>query len=144
MSAYSHAFSQAIEILLYIHFKSSEKKYSYLSTSVMSKGLNIPVPTLNKVLTKLKNAQLLVSKAGPTGGVALNKSIDEVTLMEVFLAIENENHLFSIHKKFNREVLYETEILDEITNNGIRVLNEAENSMHDVLKQYYLADLLPK
>ncbi|MCC8122327.1 MAG: Rrf2 family transcriptional regulator, partial [Oscillospiraceae bacterium] len=82
--AYSTATFQAVSILLFIHFKSEEGLYDYLSTRTISDMLNIPAPTAVKVLHKLNAAGLTHTKEGAKGGILLAKPISEITLLEVF------------------------------------------------------------
>ncbi|MCM3697795.1 Rrf2 family transcriptional regulator [Paenibacillus macerans] len=95
--AYSTALSQAVSILLYIHGISEEPCAKFLSTKVISEQLNIPAPTTVKVIRNLSNAKLTVTKEGAKGGIMLAKPLAEITLLDVFLAVEPGKPLFKLH-----------------------------------------------
>ncbi|MCL1919044.1 MAG: Rrf2 family transcriptional regulator [Peptococcaceae bacterium] len=136
--AYSMAMFQALSILLFIHFKSEEGLYDYLSTKTISEMLNIPAPTAVKVLHKLNAASLTHTKEGAKGGILLAKPISDITFLEVFHAVEQGKPLFKIQHDFN----FEYEGLNSIREKGIRCLQEAEEAMKTSLQQTTLLDLL--
>lgn len=136
--AYSTATFQAVSILLFIHFKSEEGLYDYLSTRTISEMLNIPAPTAVKVLNKLNAAGLTHTKEGAKGGILLAKPISDITMLEVFNAIEQGKPLFKVQYQFNLEY----ERLDDIKEKGIRCLCNAEDAMKASLEKVTLSDLL--
>ena len=136
--AYSSATFLAVSIMLFIHFKSSEGLYEYLSTKMISEMLNFPAPTVVKVLNKLNAAGLTFAKEGAKGGILLAKPISEVTFLEVFNAVEQGNSLFKFQHDFNIEY----EGLDSIIEKGTRCLQDAENAMKKSLGKVTLVDLI--
>ena len=136
--SYSTATSQAVSILLFIHFKSDEGLYDYLSTKVISEMLNIPAPTAVKVLNKLNAAGLTHTKEGAKGGILLAKPISDVTFLDVFNAVEQGKPLFKIQYDFNIEY----EGLDAMKEKGIRSLQDAEDAMKASLSGVSLLDLI--
>lgn len=62
----------------------------YVSIGTISDELDISFPFLTKIFQKLNDADLLTSKRGPSGGVALNRPADAITLYEVVAAIDGE------------------------------------------------------
>lgn len=50
----------------------------------------IPEPYLNQLLTTLRKAGLVISRRGPGGGHQLAKLPSEITLAEIFLALEGD------------------------------------------------------
>ena len=136
--AYSTAMFQASSILLFVHFKSEEGLYDYLSTKTISEMLNIPAPTVVKVLNKLNAAGLIHTKEGSRGGISLAKPIYDISLLEVFNAVELGKPLFKVQHDFNIE--YEN--LDSIKTRGILSLQKAEDAMKASLQETMLIDLL--
>jgi len=136
--AYSTATFQAVSILLFIHFKSEEGMYEYLSTKTISEMLNIPAPTAVKLLSKLNAAGLTHTKEGAKGGILLAKPVSDITLYEVFNAMEQGKPLFRVQHSFNIEY----EKLDEIIENGVQSFRNAEDAMKSSLKKVTLSDLL--
>jgi Rrf2 family protein len=135
---YSTATFQAVSILVFIHFKSKEEQYDYLSTKIISEMLNIPVPTAVKVLNKLNAAGLTHTKEGAKGGILLAKPISDITFLEVFNAMEQRKPLFKVQHDFNIDY----EGLDSIKKKGIHYLQDAENAMKASLDKVALSDIL--
>jgi len=136
--AYSTALSQGISILLYIHGITEENCYNFLSTKVISEQLNIPVPTTVKVIRNLNNAKLTIAKEGAKGGILLAKPLSEITLLDVFLAVEPGKELFKLHT----DVTLQGKQVDEVKHKIIDTLQTAELTLQNYLKEVRLADLL--
>lgn len=136
--AYSTSMFQAISILLFIHYKSEEGLYEYLSTRTIAEMLNIPSPTASKVLNKLNAAGLTLTKEGAKGGNLLARPVSKITLLDVFYAIEQDKPLFKTQHNFNLEY----EKLEEITDKGIHCLQNAEIAMKDALQKVVLSELV--
>ncbi|MFV0396301.1 MAG: RrF2 family transcriptional regulator [Coprobacillaceae bacterium] len=137
--SYSGATFQAVSILLYIHYKSEEELFDYLSSKKIAEMLNIPVPTVVKILTKLSSAKLIFTKEGAKGGNMLARPITEISLLDVFNAMEQGKPLFKTHHNFNME--YDDD-LNQIIDSGVASLNSAEIAMKDSLEKVRLIDLL--
>lgn len=63
----------------------------YVSIGTISEELDISFPFLTKIFQRLNDADLLTSKRGPNGGVALTRPADEITLYEIVVAIDGED-----------------------------------------------------
>jgi Predicted transcriptional regulator len=136
--AYSTSMYQATSILLLIHFKTEEELYSCSSTRNISEMLNIPIPTVVKVLNKLNSAGLIQTKEGSKGGNLLARPITEITMLDVFTAIEQEKPLFKIQHDFNIEY----DGLNSIVEKGVNALQNAEKAMKRSLEKVILSDLI--
>jgi len=69
----------------------------YLTTEEIAKALNVSFNHLQKVHQRLVQSGLIKSVRGPHGGFALNRPPNEITLHEVYVAIEGKyspNHCF--------------------------------------------------
>ncbi|HCM89200.1 Rrf2 family transcriptional regulator [Leuconostoc citreum] len=139
--SYSIAFSQALEIITYIHAKSEEQNYQYLSIQKISISLNIPVPSVKKISVILKKAGLLDSKTGTSGGLRLQKKINEITLYDVFYAIEMDNPVFKIHTNFDISSFQNKEKVQNWLDDTTNSLKTAEKAMFDVLKNTNISSL---
>ncbi len=135
--AYSLAITQAIEIMLYISVKMEEGHYEYLSTKYISQKLSIPSPSVSKILKYLLSSGLVETKEGAGGGILLRKSSKDITLLDVFLAIENQKSLF---KKGNIGRLNEK--AENIVVNMNEALTGVEEIMKESLKSTTLYDLI--
>ncbi|MDR0334996.1 MAG: Rrf2 family transcriptional regulator [Methanomassiliicoccaceae archaeon] len=136
--AYPTATFQAVSVLLFIHFKSEGGCVDYLSAKKLSEMLNIPAPTVVKVLNRLNAAGLITTKEGAKGGTLLARPISEITFLDVFNAMEHGKQLFKVHTEFN----FEYEYLDRIKEKAMRCLTDAEDSMRSSLDKVTLLDLL--
>ncbi|QLG38970.1 Rrf2 family transcriptional regulator [Paenibacillus sp. E222] len=135
--AYSTALSQGISILLYIHALSEENCSNYLSTKLISEQLNIPVPTTVKVIRNLNNAKLTMAKEGAKGGILLAQPLSEITMLDVFLAVEPGKDLFKVHT----DVTLQGQDVDDVKQKIIHHLDGAEIAMQNYLKDIRLTDL---
>ena len=100
--------------------------------------LNIPAPTVVKLLQGLNAAGLTHTKEGAKGGILLAKPISEITLFEVFKAMEHGKPLFKIQYNFD----FEYGALDSIIEKAVKCLQDAEDAMKVPLSNVTLADLL--
>ncbi|MGE6573678.1 RrF2 family transcriptional regulator [Paenibacillus xylanexedens] len=135
--AYSTALSQGISILLYIQALSEENCSNYLSTKLISEQLNIPVPTTVKVIRNLNNAKLTMAKEGAKGGILLAQPLSEITMLDVFLAVEPGKDLFKVHT----DVTLQGQDVDDVKQKVIHHLDGAEIAMQNYLKDIRLTDL---
>ena len=136
--SYSLAVSQAVAILLYICHKTDNERYKYLSTKSISDFLKIPIPTAAKVMKSLSAKGLIITKEGAKGGMQLAKEPSEITLLDIFTAIEQERPLFKVQTDY----LYDYDIVMKLRDNIIKSLNNAEMSMKEELAKVSLKDLM--
>ncbi len=135
--SYSLAITQAISIMIYISVKMDHGCFEYLSTKYISEKLRIPSPSVTKILKYLLSSGLIVTKEGAGGGILLRKNPKDITLLDIFLAIENQKPLF---KNANISLVNdEAKMLEE---NMIKALDNAEQAMKDSLKSTTLYDLI--
>ncbi len=136
--SYSTALSHGVSILLYIHSLAEENCTNFLSTKVISEQLNIPVPTTVKVIRSLNNAKLTIAKEGAKGGILLARPLSEITLLDVFLAVEPGKALFKLHT----DVTLQGKEVDEVKQRIADSLEAAEMAMQNQLKEVRLTELL--
>ena len=65
-----------------------------VSTARLAAGYGLPPAYLNKQLQALVKAGILTSTAGKKGGFRLARSLEDITLMDVFAAIEGPAEAF--------------------------------------------------
>ncbi|MDF2609025.1 MAG: putative transcriptional regulator [Lachnospiraceae bacterium] len=136
--AYSISISQAISIAVYVAVKMKECNYKFLTTKAISEKLNIAIPTAVKILNNLTVAGLIMTREGAKGGVLLSKSPNEITLLDIFLAIEHERPLFKTKFDFNISGENVTSLVNTIAN----CLEDSENEMKNSLKRTTIEDLI--
>ncbi|CAM4260379.1 RrF2 family transcriptional regulator [Saccharibacillus endophyticus] len=136
--AYSTALSQATAILIYAHGLIADGCSDYLSTRLISEQLSIPVPTTVKVLRSLTDAGLIRTKEGAKGGILPAKPPEQITLLEVFDAVESGKALFKVHT----DVALQGEATDTVKFKLTESLRQAETAMRDSLEKVKLNELL--
>lgn len=95
--SYSSAFSQAIVTLVFVGDKVRQGHFDFVPTSVISTAMNLKTPTLVKILRQLSLAAVIETREGARGGVRLQRDPGQVTLLDVFDAIEARRPLFQCH-----------------------------------------------
>lgn len=136
--SYSTAFSQAVSIMLYVSVKIKDEHFEYLSTKRIAESLNIPVPTATKVIRRLNAAGLLDSKIGIDGGISLTKNIKDITLYDVFIAVEQGKPLFRVHTNYN----ISGEVVENAKQRLLSAIGKTEENMRKSLESITLMDLL--
>jgi len=136
--AYSVSISQAISIIVYIAVKMKECKFEFLTTKAISEKLNIALPTAVKILNSLTIAGLTMTREGAKGGVLLARLPSEITLLDIFLAIEHERPLFKTKFDFNIEGENVSILKEKISN----CLVDAEAEMKNSLKKIKVEDFV--
>ncbi|MBK9137313.1 MAG: Rrf2 family transcriptional regulator [Verrucomicrobia bacterium] len=71
----------------------SEPNCANRSTPEIARCANIPQPYLAKIIRSLARHGLVNARRGVGGGVTLARNPDQITLLEVVLAVEGENWL---------------------------------------------------
>jgi len=137
--AYSNAFSQAVTIVMYIaikmNFDDSEK---YFSTRYISDKLNIPVPTANNVIKVLVVSGVIISKEGIKGGLTLARKPEDITLLDIFYALEHERPIFKPVGRWN----FDHEEVEFYRNKVNDALISSENAMKNRLGEITIKQLI--
>ncbi|KAF1297189.1 Rrf2 family transcriptional regulator [Enterococcus sp. JM4C] len=142
--SYSVALSQSLEILSYIELKTKFGEAKYLTIKQISEKLTIPVPSVKRLVGLLKRANLIESKKGVNGGLSLTRPAQDISLYEVFDAVEGQNAMFKIHENFDTDKFIHQEEAETMLFRINQILSSAEKAMHDELKKETLSDLFQK
>lgn len=81
-------FSQTVEYALRAVIHLADRSPSAQTTAQIAKATKVPKAYLSKVLQGLCQANVLHSRRGIGGGIALVKSPDELTILDVVNAVE--------------------------------------------------------
>ena len=84
----------AIRILQYLHLHSKELS----SASTISNSIGVAYPFVNKIAGSLKRHGLLTTVQGRHGGYKLARPAVEISVYDIFLAIEGELQIVSCLK----------------------------------------------
>ncbi len=136
--SYSLGFSQAVVATVYIADKVQQGFFEFTPTTQLAQDLNIARPTAVKMLQALTQAGIIETREGAKGGVRLAKAADQVTVLDIFVAIEGERPLFNTRLNFNIAGSKPTRAQEAITN----LLTEAETTMKNELAKTTIADLI--
>ncbi len=132
------SFSQAIVTVIFVSDKVAQGIYDFVPTKELSEALNIARPTAVKILGNLAGAGIIETREGAKGGVRLALPPAEVTILDIFTAIESGKALFRHDFELGVTGEKPTRAQGAILN----ILNEAEAAMHQRLAQTTIADLL--
>src|SRR5689334_1229336 len=136
--SYSLAFTQSLYIVLLIAGKVRSGQFDFVPTQRISEVLNIPPSTVGMILRRLHHAGLIETREGANGGVRLALPPNQITVMDVFAAVEQSRALFNTTSspQFGTEQF--TKSRDIIGN----VLSTAEESMKQSLEAVTIENLL--
>ena len=136
--SYSLAFSQAIITVLFVADKIQQGIYDFVPTKELSEALNIARPSAVKILQSLQRVGIIETREGAKGGVRLAKLPAEITILDIFTAIEQERPLFRHDLQIRVTGAKPTRGRQVILN----TLTSAEEAMKDKLADVTVENLL--
>ncbi len=136
--SYSLSFTKSILVVIFISDKIRQNQFEFLSTADISKYLSIPKPTLVKILQHLNMANIIETKEGKQGGIRLMKDPAEITVLEIFEAMEKGKALFQTSFNILAEGKRPTNAQVSIKN----ILTDAENKLRSELSKKTIAEML--
>lgn len=135
--SYSLAFSQAIIVALYVADKVEQGMFDFIPTAQLSDDLNLSPSSTGSILRRLNRAGLIETREGAKGGVRLAVPPAEVTILDIFEAIEQGKPLFN--KNVQMRV---TGQKPSRANQAIaQLFEDAEHAMKENLKATTIEDL---
>ncbi|ALC82371.1 RrF2 family transcriptional regulator [Bacillus gobiensis] len=135
--SYSLSFWQGISIIVYTAVKVEHGYTDFVPTRQLSESLDIPIPTAVKILQSLNRTGLTETREGAKGGIRLAKKPEEITLLDVFHAIEHDRPLFRTKMPTSLTNDFATMVIEKMTAS----LQQSEQSMKSSLNQVTIADL---
>jgi Rrf2 family protein len=135
--SYSLAFSQAIAITVFVAAKVEACQYDFVPTKELAETLNIAPPTAVKIIHSLSSVGLIETREGAKGGVRLAKTAAEITLLDVFNAVEQQRPLF----RFDSALRISDEKQERVKQAIFKALGHAKKAMHESLATTTIADL---
>lgn len=119
-----------------------QKNHTPIKSYILSERLGVSDSYLKKIMRKLVVAKLITSDAGKNGGFVLNKSLSEMTMLEVFEAIEG-NERFVPNTDLVEKVFTHTDIANEQKREALNIFHRAEDEYKKKLADYTLDNILP-
>jgi len=136
--SYSLAFSQAIVAAVYIADKVQQGMFEFIPTKQLAEDLNLARPSAVKILQNLNRAGIIETREGAKGGVRLAQPAADVSILDIFLAIEQERPLFQTRVNLRVTGAKPTRVQQAI----IDVMTNSEEAMKASLQQKTIADLV--
>ena len=136
--SYSLSFSQAIFVVLFVGDKVAQEYFDFVPTKEISTSLNIPNPSAVKILGNLASAGIIETREGSRGGVRLAKPAQQITLLDVFAAIETGKPMF----RQDHQLRVTGEKPTRAQQSVYAILTDAETAMKTRLAQTTIADLM--
>jgi len=136
--SYSLSFSQSLFMLLYIADKVEQGIYDFIPTQQIAQDLNIPPSTAGMILRRLNRVRIIETREGANGGVRMVQPPDEVSLLHVFVAIEQERPMFQT----NIQLRVTGEKPTKAQNTILQQLATAESAMKQSLHSTTIRNLI--
>ena len=136
--SYSLSFSQSLIIVVFVASKIEQKAFEFISTQQIADKLNIPPSTSSVILRRLKKAGLIEAREGVNGGVRLAKLPEQITVLDIFDAVEQSGTMFPT----NINILKADEKATRAQQSILAVLVNAENEMKRTLGAVTVKDLM--
>jgi Rrf2 family protein len=136
--SYSLSFSQSLIIVVFVASKIEQHAFEFISTQQIADKLNIPPSTSSVILRRLKKAGLIEAREGINGGVRLAKLPEQITVLDIFDAVEQSGPMFPTSLK----VVKADEKAARAHQSILSVLVNAENEMKRSLGAVTVKDLI--
>lgn len=114
-------------------------KKTTISAECLSKCLGVSPSYLKKLMRKLVQAGLIHSVPGIKGGFSLAKNASDITVYDVYVAVEGVESLYRNQGIFE-QIIGNEEVKDKVCVLE-KLMCEAENSWKEVLKRETLSSL---
>ena len=109
-----------------------------LSSSYLGSSVNTNPVVIRRILGDLQRAGLVQSCAGKSGGASLAKKPQQISLLDIFLAVD-DGHLFAFNPNSpNKECPLSCAMKSVLA----PIFNSAEGALHRDLKKIKLSDLV--
>lgn len=134
---YSNKLSDGVHILAYVDIC----KDGDLSSNAIASSIESNPSLVRRMMSRLKKAGLLVSQPGVVAP-KLGRPVAEITLLDVYQAIEDNHNLLHVDEKTNPKCIVGGNIQQTLTGIYDKIQADAENSMAQVTLQYIIEDIL--
>jgi len=136
--SYSLGFSQAIAVVLFVADKVDQGMYDFVPTKALSEQLGIATPSAVKILQALNRANIIETREGAKGGVRLARAANNISIADIFAAVEQNRPLFRSDIRFNVSGSKPSKASAAIAD----VLNNAEMAMKKSLASQNISNLM--
>ena len=132
----SSRFTIAVHVLIAIEAFKDEYK---MTSEFLASSANVNATVIRRILQQLKKAGIVTVKRG-SGGADIGRPLDEITLLDVYNAVEplENGQLFHFHENPNELC----PVGRNIHNIMDRRLEEIQQAMEDKMKSVTVADVM--
>jgi len=132
----SSRFTIAVHVLIAI--ESFKNKYK-ITSEFLASSVNVNPTVIRRILQQLKKADIVTVKRG-SGGADIGRPLNEITLLDVYNAVEpvENGQLFHFHENPNELC----PVGRNIHNIMDRRLEEIQQAMEDKMKSVTIADVM--
>lgn len=135
--SYSLGLWQAMLATVYVADKVALGVHEFVPTSRVADDLDIPAPSLSRLMRSLNHAGIIQTREGANGGVRLAVPAEDVTLLDLLEAIEQKLPLFRTDAEPRVQGVTPT-----LRQAALRdALSDAEAAMRSSLKEVTVADI---
>ncbi|MGX7112664.1 RrF2 family transcriptional regulator [Gemella cuniculi] len=120
-----------------------QKEHKPIKSHILSQVLQVSDSYLKKVLNKLSKAGLVSSNASKIGGYQLAKPVNDITLKDIFFALEIHADVLEF-KHIAHQVYEEEEHVYEAENKVKTTLENGLEAFYKELETLKISDLLQK
>ncbi len=120
-----------------------EKDHKPVKSSVLSRILGVSDSYLKKILRKMVIAGIITSNARRDGGFQLARPVEELTINDVYHALEGEGNEMKL-SGLAHQIFDEDEKLAEDEKRVVEIFDKAFDAFENELKKISISDLLFK
>ena len=128
---------QGIYVVLIL---SLQKDHEPLKSTQLSTIISVSDSYLKKILRKLVLANIVVSTTGKDGGFQLARSIEEITVYDIYAALEGKECELKMTGIGNR-IFIDDKKFEQGTNKVKTVFGNANTAFGEELKKVYISEL---
>ncbi|MCW0953465.1 Rrf2 family transcriptional regulator [Weissella ceti] len=132
------SFEEAICIVLLLAAERAQER-RINSAEIVAK-LGTSQSYVKKILGQLVHADIISSGAGKHGGFFINKALEELTLLDVYYAIEGRDTMYQ-PKHIADRFLSDKHFIREKEDDIIQIFSDAEKAYREKLSTYKLSNL---
>ena len=132
--AANNRFSTSIHIMTILAYRESEGATS----QTLAKSVNTNAVVVRRLLSQLRQAGLIDCQSGKSGGCHLAKSAEQITLADVYNAVEAGGPFNIPQKEENKACIVSCQMKEIL----IGVFEQTKKAIQESLKRMSVADLL--
>ncbi|MFT8592630.1 MAG: Rrf2 family transcriptional regulator [Bifidobacterium sp.] len=133
-----NSMEQSVCVLLML---AMERDHRPVKSHVLSTILGVSDAYLRKVMRRLVNSGLVRSDASKDGGYTLSRPIDQISMLDVFNAVEGPQPFFEL-SHLARRIFVKGRMVLRSENEVLQVISDAEDDFRAHLKGYPLSKAL--